>query len=132
MTEFQFLKDLEGYQKSFEKLNYIFIRDMHKYIRKSTVYDSTFFKTILDFSANITLTAEWIKLLKDFNSDKYNNILRFLPDFNHSTGAPDAKISPEGKAHKMTRYSNDSQQITAKFSSNCSKCKTKIKKGATV
>jgi len=80
MTEFQFLKDLEGYQKSFEKLNYIFIRDMHKYIRKSTVYDSTFFKTILDFSANITLTAEWIKLLKDFNSDKYNNILRFSTD----------------------------------------------------
>ena len=90
MTEFQFLKDLEGYQKSFEKLNYIFIRDMHKYIRKSTVYDSAFFKTILNYSVNITLTAAWIKLLKDFNSDKYNNILRFSPDFNHSTGVPDA------------------------------------------
>ena len=57
---------------------------MHKYIRKSTVYDSTFFKTIINFSANITLTAAWIKLLKDFNSDKYNNILRFSPDFNNS------------------------------------------------
>ena len=90
MTEFQFLKDLEGYQKSFEKLNYIFIRDLHKYIRKSTVYDSIFFKTILNYSVNITLTAAWIKLLKDFNSDKYNNILRFSPDFNHSTGVPDA------------------------------------------
>jgi hypothetical protein len=90
MTEFQFLEELEASQKSFEKLNYIFIRDMHKYIRKSTVYDRTFFKTILNYSVTITLTAEWIKLLKDFNSDKYNNILRFSPDFNHSTGEPDA------------------------------------------
>jgi len=32
----------------------------------------------------------------------------------------------------MTRYSNDPRQITAKFSSSCSKCKTKIKKGATI
>ena len=90
MTEFQFLEELEASRKSFEKLNYIFIRDMHKYIRKSTVYDSIFFKTILNYSVNITLTAEWIKLLKDFNSDKYNNILRFSPGFNHSTGVPDA------------------------------------------
>jgi len=90
MTDFQFLEELEASQKSFEKLNYIFIRDMHKYIRKSTVYDSIFFKTILNYSVNITLTAAWIKLLKDFNSDKYNNILRFSPDFNNSTGVPDA------------------------------------------
>ena len=89
MTEFEFLEELEAYQKNFEKLNYIF-REMHKYIRKSTVYDSIFFKTILNYSVNITLTAEWIKLLNDFNSDKYNNILRFSPDFNHSTGVPDA------------------------------------------
>jgi|SRR5665647_1127269 len=84
MTEFEFLEELEASQKNFEKLNYLFIRDMHKYIRKSTVYDSIFFKTILNYSVNITLTAEWIKLLKDFNSDKYNNILRFSLDFNHS------------------------------------------------
>ena len=90
MTEFQFLEELEASQRSFEKLNYIFIRDLHKYIRKSTVYDSIFFKTILNYSVNITLTAAWIKLLKDFNSDKYNNILRFSPDFNHSPGVPDA------------------------------------------
>jgi len=37
MTEFEFLEELEASQKSFEKLNYIFIRDLHKYIRKSTV-----------------------------------------------------------------------------------------------
>ena len=92
MTEFEFFEELEASQKSFEKLNYIFIRDMHKYIRKSTVYDSAFFKAILNYSVNITLTAAWIKLLKDFNSDKYNNILPFSPDFNHLTGVPDAKI----------------------------------------
>jgi len=40
----------------------------------------------INFSINITLTAAWIKLLKDFNSDKYTNILRFSPEFNHSTG----------------------------------------------
>ena len=96
MTEFQFLEDLESYQKSFEKLNYIFIRDMHKYIRKSKVYDSTFFKTILNYSVNITLTAAWIKLLKDFNSDKYTNILRFSPDFNNTTGVPEVNINPLG------------------------------------
>jgi len=96
MTEFEFIKELEGYQKSFEKLNYIFVRDMHKYIRKSTVYDSPFFKTIINFSANITLTAAWIKLLKNIISDKYSNILRFSPDFINSTGLPDDKINPSG------------------------------------
>jgi len=83
MTEFEFLEELKASQKNFEKLNYIFVRDLHKYIRKSTVFDSTFFKTIQNFSANITLTAEWIKLLKDFNSDKYNNIIHFSPDFTY-------------------------------------------------
>ena len=79
MTEFEFLEELEASQKSFEKLNYIFIRDMHKYIRKSTVYDSTFFKTILNYSVNITLTAAWIKLLKDFNSNKYTRDIKVIP-----------------------------------------------------
>ena len=100
MTEFQFLEDLESYQKSFEKLNYIFIRDMHKYIRKSKVYDSKFFNTVLNYSVNITLTASWIKLLKDFNSDKYTNILRFSPDFNNLNGVPDAKINPTGSGNR--------------------------------
>ena len=90
MTEFQFLENLEFYQRRFEKLHQKIVRDMSLYIRKNPVYDSVFFKTILSYSVNITLTAAWIKLLKDFNSDKYNNILRFSPDFNHSTGVPDA------------------------------------------
>ena len=90
MTEFQFLENLEFYQRRFEKLHQKIVRDMSLYIRKNPVYDSVFFKTILNYSINITLTAAWIKLLKDFNSDKYNNILRFSPDFNHSTGVPGA------------------------------------------
>ena len=100
MNEFEFLEELEAYQKSFEKFNYLFVRDMHKFIRKSTVYDSTFFKTILNYSVDITLTAAWIKLLKNFNSDKYNNILRFSPDFNHSTGEPEANKKSAGQQHQ--------------------------------
>ena len=100
MTEFQFLEELEASQKNFEKLNYIFIRDMHKYIRKSTVYDSTFFKTILNFSVNITLTAAWIKLLKDINSDKYNNILRFSPEFNQTDGVLYSNIRLQRRGNK--------------------------------
>lgn len=100
MTEILFLEELEAYQKSFEKLNYIFIRDMHKYIRKSRVYDSVFFNTILNYSVNITLTAAWIKLLKDFNSDKYVNILRLSPNLNNSTGVPDANKKPVGQQHQ--------------------------------
>ena len=74
---------------------------MLKYIRKSTVYDSTFFKTILNYSVNITLTAAWIKLLKDFNSDKYTNIIHFSPDFNNLNGVPD-KVRPLTDAIKKS------------------------------
>src|SRR5659263_723190 len=100
MTEFEFLEELETSHKSFEKFNYLFVRDMHKYIRKSKVYDSTFFKTILKYSVNITLTAAWIKLLKDFNSDKYTNILHLSPDFNNSTGVPDAIKKSVSQQHQ--------------------------------
>ena len=100
MTEFEFLKEMEAYQKSFEKLNYIFVRDMHKYIRKSTVYDSVFFKTILNYSVNITLTASWAKLLNDFNSDKYVNILRLSPNLNNATGVPRANKKSVRQQHQ--------------------------------
>jgi len=99
MTEFQFLENLEFYQRRFEKLHQRIVGDMSLYIRKNHVHDSVFFKTILQFSVNITLTAAWIKLLKDFNSAKYNNILRFSADFNNSTGVPDAKINPTGSGN---------------------------------
>ena len=100
MTEIQFLEELEASRKNFKKLNYIFIGDLHKYIRKPTVYDSTFFKAILNYFVNITLTAAWTKLLKDFNSDKYNSILRILPDFNHSTSVPDAIKKSQRHEHQ--------------------------------
>ena len=98
MTEFQFLENLEFYQRRFEKLHHRIIRDMSLYIRSNPVYDSTFFNTVLKYSLNITVTASWIKLLKDFNSDKYTNILRFSPNFNNLNGVPDANKSLQGSS----------------------------------
>jgi len=50
-----------------------------------------------------------------------------------STGVPDANTSLKGMSKTiMTRYSKDPRQISAKFSSNCCKCKTRIPKGATI
>ena len=46
---------------------------------------------------------------------------------------PDADTSPQGRGKTiMTRYSKDPMQITARFSSNCCKCKTVLLKGATI
>jgi hypothetical protein len=99
MTEFQFLENLEFYQRRFEQLHQRIIRDMSLYIRKNQVHDSVFFKTILQFSVNITLTAAWIKLLKDFNADKYSKVLRFSPEFNRINGVPGANINPSGNGN---------------------------------
>ena len=96
MTEFQFLENLEFFQRRFETLHFKIVRDMNLYILKNHVYDSKFFNTVENFSVNITLTASWIKLLKDFNSDKYTNILRFSPDFNNSNGEHNNNINPVG------------------------------------
>jgi len=100
MTEFQFLENLEFYQRRFEKHHHQFIRDLNFYIRNNRVHVSVFFNTVLNYSLNITLSASWIKLLKDFNSDKYTNILRFSPDFNNLNGVPVAKINPQGSGKK--------------------------------
>jgi len=99
MTEFQFFENFEFYQHRFEQLHRTIIRDMNRYIWDHRVCDREFFNTVLNYSVNITLTAFWIKLLKDFNSDKYTNILGFSPDFNNSTGVPDAKINPPGSGN---------------------------------
>lgn len=100
MTEFQFLENLEFYQRRFEKLHQKIVRDMSLYIRKNPVYDSTFFKTIQNYSVNITLTAAWIKLLKDFNADKYTNIIHFSPDFNPSNDVPVVNKNPRSSSKK--------------------------------
>jgi len=68
MTEHQFLENLSFYQRRFERLHRAIIKDMKRYLSKNPVCDSTFYKTVANFSSNITLTAHWIKLLKDFNS----------------------------------------------------------------
>jgi hypothetical protein len=49
------------------------------------------------------------------------------------TGELDATTRPQGRGKtNMSRYSKDPRQITAKFSSNCSKCKERILKGASI
>ena len=49
------------------------------------------------------------------------------------TGVLEAIKSPKGIGKTiMTRYSKDPRQISAKFSSNCCKCKTRIPKGTTI
>ena len=69
---------------------------MKQYINKNPAYDITFYKTVESFSANITITGEWVKLLRSFNSNKYARILRFPNEFNINNGVPDAKINPTG------------------------------------
>ena len=96
MTENQFLEDLSFYQRRFERLHRAIIKDMKQYINKNPAYDITFYKTVESFSANITITGEWVKLLRSFNSNKYARILRFPTEFNINNGVPDAKINPTG------------------------------------
>ena len=96
MTENQFLDDMSFYQRRFERLHRAIIKDMKQYISKNPAYDSTFYKTIESFSANITITGEWVKLLRRFNSKKYANMLWYPNEFNIYNGVPDAKINPTG------------------------------------
>jgi len=103
MTENQFLEEMSFYQRRFERLHRAIIKDMKQYIDKNQAYDSTFYKTIESFSANITITGEWVKLLRSYNSNKYARMLRFPNEFNTNNGVPDkvrlltdAKINPKG------------------------------------
>jgi len=96
MTENQFLEDISFYQRRFERLHRAIIKEMKQYISKNQAYESTFYKTVESFSANITLTGEWVKLLRSYNSNKCANRLRFSNEFNNNNGVPDAKINPTG------------------------------------
>ena len=96
MTENQFLEELSFYQRRFERLHRAIIKDMKVFINKNPAYDSIFYKTVEGFSANITITGEWVKLLRSYNSNKYANRLRFPNEFNTNNGVPDAKINPSG------------------------------------
>ena len=96
MTENQVLEDMSFYQRRFERLHRAIIKDMKKYINKNPAYDSTFYKTVESYSANITITGEWVKLLRSYNSNKYNNMLRLPNEFNTNNGEPEAKINPPG------------------------------------
>jgi len=93
MTENQFLEELSFYQRRFERLHRAIIKDMKQYIDKNPTYDSRFYKTIEGFSANITITGEWVKLLRGFSSNKYANMLRLNKEFNTYNGVSD-KVRP--------------------------------------
>lgn len=96
MTENQFLEDVFFYQRRFERLHRAIIKDMKQFIHKHPAYDSSFYKTVESLSANITITGEWVKLLRSYSSTKYKNFLRFPNEFNINNGVPDAKINPTG------------------------------------
>ena len=96
MTENQFREEMSFYQRRFERLHRAIIKDMKEFINKNPSYDSTFYKTVESFSANITLTGEWVKLLRSYNSNKYKHFLRFPNEFNINNGVPVAKINPKG------------------------------------
>ena len=96
MTENQFLEDISFYQRRFERLHRAIIKDMKQYITKNPAYDSTFYKTVESFSASITITGEWVKLLRSINSNKYARILRIPNEFNSNHGVPEAKINQQG------------------------------------
>ena len=93
MTENQFLEEMSFYQRRFERLHRAIIKDMKQYINKNPAYDSMFYKTVEGFSANITITGVWVKLLRSYNSNKYTPLLRFTNNYN---GVPDAKINQQG------------------------------------
>ena len=102
MTENQFLEEISFYQRRFERLHRAIIKDMKQYIHKNPAYDSTFYKTVESFSANITTTGEWVKLLRSYNSNKHKHFLLFPNEFNINNGVPDkvrlltdAKINPK-------------------------------------
>ena len=96
MTENQFLEDVSFYQRRFEKLHRAIIKDMKQFIHKHPAYDSSFYKTVESLSANITITGEWVKLLRSINSNKYARILRIPNEFNGNHGAPEANKNPQG------------------------------------
>ena len=69
---------------------------MKQFIHKHPAYDSSFYKTVESLSANITITGEWVKLLRSINSNKYARILRIPNEFNGNHGAPEANKNPQG------------------------------------
>ena len=110
MTENQFLEDLSFYQRKFERLHRAIIKDMKQYIHKNPAYDSTFYKTVEGFSASITITGEWVKLLRSFNSNKYGYFLRFSNEYNTYNGVPDkVRLLTDAKKNQQGSCKTDVQ-----------------------
>jgi len=96
MTENQFLEEMSFYQRRFERLHRAIIKDMKQYINKNPAFDSAFYKTIEGLSSDITLTGEWVKLLRSCNSNKHAHLSRFPNEFNINNGVPVANKKPQG------------------------------------
>ncbi|MEI7526813.1 MAG: hypothetical protein WCJ95_20860 [Mariniphaga sp.] len=69
MTEFQFIENMAFYQRRFEKLHFKLICEMSFYIRGNPVHNSQWVHRMESYSNLITLTAQWVALLQQFNSD---------------------------------------------------------------
>ena len=115
MTENQFLEEMSFYQRRFERLHRAIIKDMKQYINKYPAYDSAFYNTIEGLSADITITGEWVKLLRSYNSNKNKYFLRFPNEFNINNGVPEATINQQGSCKsnvKICQWSkNDQSQV---------------------
>ena len=110
MTENQFLEEISFYQRRFERLHRAIIKDMKQHITKNTAYDSTFYKTVESYSANITITGEWVKLLRSYNSNKYAHFLRFPNEFNINIGVPEkVRLLTDAKKNQQGSCKTDVQ-----------------------
>ena len=89
MTEFQFIENTRFYQRRFENLHFKLIRELSRYLRTNPIHNSCWVHQIEFYSMYITLTSEWISVLKNFN-----NSLTGEPD---KVRLPtDADINPQG------------------------------------
>ena len=96
MTESQFLENMAFYQRRYEHLHYTIIRKMNDYIRTNPIRDSAYYRKIDAFSCEIWVTSFGITILKNFNSDKYNNLARITERYKNLPGRPCADTNPQG------------------------------------
>jgi hypothetical protein len=95
MTDFQFLENMAFYQRRYEHLHYTIIRKMNDYIRTNPIHDSAYSRKIDTFSCEIWVTSFGISILKDFNSDKYNNLARITDRYKYPPGRPCTDTNPQ-------------------------------------
>ena len=97
MTEHQFLDSMSHSQRRFESLRIGLIRKMNDYTFTTKVRDSAYYKTIDNYAMNISLVAEMIWMLNNFNSDKYNNLAKITDRYENIKRFPVARRTPKIK-----------------------------------